>query len=166
MLRRSTLPFLFVLTGLTVAQTAAPLVLRLEQALVETVQTGDKVTERRQPAPVTVQPGNVLEQTVTATNTTRRTLRGVAVNLPVPAGTTFTGDAVLGSARWTATFSADGGRTYARAPLTERLTVTENGRAMTKDVVIPPTRYTNARWTITTMNPDETLKFSLRVKVK
>lgn len=155
-----------LLLGMAGAQQAAtPLKLVLSLGQVETVTVDGVAREQVRPAPKAVTPGTLLEQQLQATNTGAAKLTAVRLNLPVPAGTTYLSQA--GAPASTATeFSADGGKTYAAAPLTRKVTATENGVRVTRDVVVPPSEYTNVRWTVPTLGAGQVLKLSLRVRVK
>lgn len=155
-----------LLVGGALAQASAPLRLTLSQDLVTTVTENGRSVEKLTPAPRTVQPGDTLTQSLSASNVGKAALKGAALNLPVPRGTTYAGGATPASARWVTQFSFDGGRTYAAAPLKKTISVVENGVAVRREVVVPPSEYTNVRWIVGDIKPDETLKLGFRVKVK
>jgi hypothetical protein len=153
------------LSGLATAQTASPLKIQLEQALVTTVKQDGKVVEQLVALPPAVRPGDVLQQTATVRNV-GRSAAGANVVVPVPNGTGYGGRPTAASARWKLVFSADGGKTFASEPLKQTVTTTENGKTVTREVVVPPSRYTHVRWNVGSISPDETLKFNFRVQVK
>ncbi|WP_027482780.1 hypothetical protein [Deinococcus pimensis] len=165
-MNRPLLALCALLTCAALAQGSSPLKLTLAQDLVTITQKDGKTSEAVTPMPSTVRPGDLLVETVTAVNGGAGVLRNAGVTLPVPRGTVYQGNATAATARWTTTFSIDGGKTFAPAPLMERVTVTENGKSVTKDVVVSPSRYTHVRWTVAQLNKDESLKFSFRVQVK
>ncbi|MBZ9750563.1 hypothetical protein K7W42_06780 [Deinococcus sp. HMF7604] len=136
----------------------------LAQDLVQRVVVSGKATEQIVENPKTVQPGDVLREQVTLRNVSGQRLSGLLVNVPVPRGTEFSVLGTPDTSRWTAQYSVDGGKTFSAAPR-RTVTVTENGRAITRQENAPPSSYTNVRWTVT-LSPDETLKLSFRVKVK
>ncbi len=152
-------------TSSTLARAPAPLTLLLEQRLVQTVRQDGALREQTISGFTTVLPGAVLTQDLTISNTSRQAQRNVRSIVPVPVGTEFFGGiAATGEVR--TEFSHDGGKTFGVAPLTKRVTTTQNGQSVTRDVVVPPTAYTHVRWVISTLTPDETRKLSFRVKVK
>ncbi|MFC4637512.1 hypothetical protein [Deinococcus hohokamensis] len=161
---KRTLFFSTALLGTAYAASQAPLSLTLTQDLVVRVQKDGKITEQRQAMPKSIRPGDLLIEEVTARNTSRGLLRGATVNLPVPRGTVYAGEATSGGAVRTL-FTVDG-KTFGEAPLKRKVAVTENGKAVQKEVTIPPNEYTGVRWVIGAIKPDESLKLSFRVTVK
>lgn len=155
-----------LLLGGALAQVSSPLRLQLTQELVTAVTEGGRTVETLSPMPKAVRPGDTLTQVVTASNLGKGTLRQASILLPVPRGTEFVGQATPSTARWATEFSRDGGQTFAAAPLKKTITVTENGRAVQKEVVVPPSEYTNVRWVVGAITSGDTLKFGFRVKVK
>ena len=155
---------LALLVGTALAQSASPLKLTLSQALVQTTTQDGKTIEKLAPDPKSVLPGAVLEQAVTATNTLGKIMANVTVNLPVPAGTVY-----LSSLKADSTikmlFSIDQGKTFAAAPLKKTVTVTENGKAVQKEVEVLPAEYTNVRWVLGELAAGDSLKLGFRVKV-
>ena len=118
------------------------------------------------PRQYVLQPGDVLTQEISASNSGKAALRGAGINVPVPRGTFYLGGATPSSNRWQTQFSFDGGKTFGSAPLMRTVTVSENGKSVQKKVVVPPSEYTNVRWLVAAIQPDETLKLGFRVKVK
>ncbi|AWN22380.1 hypothetical protein DKM44_03300 [Deinococcus irradiatisoli] len=155
---------LTTLLGAALAQGASPLKLVLSQALVQAVTENGKSVEKLVTEPKAVLPGAVLEQAVAATNTLDKAIGNVIVNLPVPAGTTYLTTVAVSSEVKTL-FSADKGKTFAAAPLTKTITVTENGKAVQKEVEVKPAEYTNVRWVIAQLPAQNTVKLGFRVKV-
>ncbi len=159
-------PTLLLLLNLALAQNASPLVLTLGQSLIQIVQIDGKAAEKRTPNYTSVRPGDLLAQTVTARNTSTRTLVNVAVKLPVPDGMVYAAPdgPVLAGVR--SEYSIDGGKTYAPAPLKKKVTVTENGKAVTREVEVKPNEYDAVRWTIATLpaGTEKTLGFRVQVK--
>jgi hypothetical protein len=164
---RTALAALLISTALAqntaLAQKTAPLKLVLTQALVQITVRGAKSTEKLLPQPAGVVPGAVLEQAVTAINTLDKPLGNVTVNLPVPAGTRYL--AALGNAGVTTVFSFDQGKTFGAAPLYRTVTVTENGKAVQKQLEVSPAEYTNVRWTVPQFAAQGSLKLGFRVRV-
>ncbi|WP_343757573.1 hypothetical protein [Deinococcus depolymerans] len=137
----------------------------LNQDLVRRTVTNGKTTETLVENPKTVLPGDLLREQVTLVNTSDRRVAQLLVNVPVPRGTEFAELTTPNTDRWKVQYSVDGGKAFSASP-TRTVTVTENGRSVTRQVPAPPSAYTNVRWTVTNINPDETLKLSFRVKVK
>jgi hypothetical protein len=161
--RISRTTLLVMLTGLALAQSTSPLKLSLSQALVEMTTTDGKAVEQLRPQPAGVVPGAVLQQTVTATNTLDRSIGNVAVNLPVPTGTRYL--TALPGSPVKPVFSFDQGKTYGAAPLFRSVNVTENGKAVRRQVEVSPSEYTNVRWTVPQLAAGESLKLGFRVRV-
>lgn len=137
----------------------------LAQDLIKSSTVDGKTTEQVVLAPKTVLPNDILREEVTVTNISGKALNTVYVGIPVPKGTEFSGQATPGNERWKLLYSVDNGKTYAATP-TRTVTVTENGKSVTKQVAAPTNTYTNVRWTVATLKKDESLKLSFRVKVK
>lgn len=189
--RTSRSPVLWALLALAVglgfplatAQTApAPLQLTLSAQRVVVMATDQGSVETLQPADQAA-PGDVLEWRLTATNTTDHALQQVVLTLPIPAqdgylaGTLLAGpqaapvalpdaaaptDATLP----TPLFSADGGASYAAAPLTRTLTRTVNGKQVTETRTLAPATYTDLRLTVPEMQPGTTYVVLVRTEVR
>ncbi|WP_019587388.1 DUF11 domain-containing protein [Deinococcus apachensis] len=157
---------LFSLSAAALAQGSSPLTLSLSQALVQAVTVAGKTTEKRVPNYVKVRPSDVLAQTITARNVSARPLTNVAVRLPVPAGMVYIAADGPAPEGVRTEYSIDGGKTFAPAPLKRRVTVTENGRAVTKEVEVKPNEYQAVRWTIAALpaGTEKTLGFRAQVK--
>ncbi len=160
------------LTALAAAQTPASSVtvnkvikFVLAQDLIKTSTVDGTTTEQVVLGPKTVLPNDILREEVTVTNISGKALNTVYVGIPVPKGTEFSGQATPTNERWKLLYSIDNGKTYAATP-TRTVTVTENGKSVTKQVAAPTNTYTNVRWTVATLKKDESLKLSFRVKVK
>lgn len=167
-------PILFVLTLAQAQQTTPPaqpaapqnVTFTLTQDLVKrSADSSGRVTETIIAAPRTVLPGDILREEVTLRNVSGRRLGQLNVTVPVPRGTEFSVLTTPAGERWKVTYSTDSGKTFSAQPR-RTVTTTENGRQVTRQVPIPTSSYTTVRWTVTSLTPDETLKFSFRVKVK
>lgn len=159
------LSLLLALAGAALAQGAPPLTLNLTQSLIRTVTVSGKSTEQRAPSPASVRPGDVLAQSLTARNSGKTVLNGVRVQLPVPRNTVYL--ALDGETRGVkAEYSIDGGQTFAPAPLKKKVSVTENGRAVIREVEVKPNEYQAVRWTVGTLaaGAEQTLGFRVQVK--
>lgn len=152
--------------GLVLAQTS-PITLTLTQALVRTVTVDGAATEQLMATPKTVVPGDIIRQQLTAINTSDRPVKGVVLKLPVPAQATYlTAERSESPGVVRTEFSADGGKTFALAPLKKSVTVTENGQPVRREVILPPSAYTNVRWTIDRLPPRAQATVGFRVQVK
>ncbi|WP_104991550.1 DUF11 domain-containing protein [Deinococcus sp. NW-56] len=163
---KSTPTLLLVLLGTALAQGTSPLMLNLTQSLIQTVQEGGKATEKRTPNYTKVRPGDLLAQTVTARNVSAKALANVAVRLPVPAGHVYVAPDGTAPAGVRTEYSIDGGKTFAPAPLKRKVTVTENGKTVIKEVEVKPGEYQAVRWTIAALpaGTEKTLGFRVQVK--
>ncbi|GGL03897.1 hypothetical protein [Deinococcus radiotolerans] len=161
------LKFILIISaaGAAAAQTASPVSLNLVLSLVSTVKVNGKATEQLTANPKTTLPGDVISQVVTVRNSSDKTVRQFPVTLPVPKDTRYLNmEKELDGAQ--AQYSIDGGKTFAPAPLKRRVTVTENGKSVTRDVTVNPNEYTTVRWTVSELSPNGTLKLGYRVQVK
>ncbi len=167
MKQQSTLTLILLMTGLAAAQVAVPRQVSfvLSQDLVKQGVVSGKTVEQMVPTPKTVVPGDLLREEVAFKNVSAQSLKSLNVSVPVPVGTEFAGAATPSNGRWNLFFSVDGGKTYAAVPQ-QKVTVTENGKAVSRLVAAPQSAYTHVRWTVASMNADESLKLSFRVRVK
>ncbi|UQN07233.1 hypothetical protein [Deinococcus sp. QL22] len=156
---------LLLTAGLASAQAASPVSLSLMLSSVERVTVDGKATEVFKANPGNVLPGSVLSQVVTVRSTAAKTLLNVPVTLPVPKSTVYLAPE-QGMTAVRTEFSADGGKTFAPAPLKKKITVTENGKAVQKDVDVKPSEYTAVRWFISELRANEPLKLGYRVQVR
>ncbi|GGR68918.1 hypothetical protein GCM10008959_33720 [Deinococcus seoulensis] len=154
-----------LLIGTALAQNASPLSLDLSTALVRSVKVDGKVTEQLSPNPRTVLPGDVISQIVTVRNTSKNPLASVPVTLPVPKATMYVAPEKGMNVALTE-YSIDGGKTFAVAPLKKKITVTENGKSVIKEVEVKPSEYTTVRWTIREISANQALKFGYRAQVR
>ena len=157
---------LLALAGTMVAaqQTAAPTVkVTLTQDQIKTATVDGKAVDTVIASPKTVLPGDILREEVTVANVSGKPVKSPVISVPVPKGTVFAGSATPGNDRWNTLYSIDG-KNYAATPM-KTVTVTENGKSVTKQVAAATTEYTNVRWLIGQLGADETLKLSFRVRV-
>lgn len=154
-----------LLVGTALAQGAAPLSLNLNMSLVRSIKVDGKVTEQFSPSPSNVQPGDLISQVVNVRNTGSRSIKNVPVTLPVPKNTVYVAPEKDMSVARTE-YSIDGGKTFAAAPLKKKVTVTENGKAVTREVEVKPNEYNAVRWTITEISANQTLKLGYRIQVR
>ncbi|GHG02117.1 hypothetical protein GCM10017783_12950 [Deinococcus piscis] len=144
----------------------SPVQLVLNDFLVTSVRGADgKTTERLNPDASRVRPGDVIHYDLAARNVSRAPLGNVRPSLPVPAGTVFVASSG-GTGNVVTEYSFDGGKTFGKAPLFRSVTVTENGKAVTRRVQVQPSEYTHVRWNLGTLAPGQTHKMALRVRVR
>ena len=146
-------------------QTAQALKVSLGLDLVTARTVDGKTTETLTPSPRSVLPGQLLRQEAVVANVSGRAVRNSVITVPVPRSTAFVGSATPSSVRWNTVYSIDGGKTYAATPK-KTVTVTENGKSVTKEIAAPPAEYTNVRWQVGELAAEETLRFGFRVRVQ
>ena len=144
------------------AQAAVKVTLAQDQIKASTVD--GKTVESVIASPKTVLPGDVLREEVTVVNVSGKVVKSPVISVPVPKGTVYAGSATPSGERWNTQYSIDLGKSYAATPM-KTVTVTENGKSVTKQVAAPVTEYTNVRWVITQLVAEESLKLSFRVRV-
>ena len=158
--------------GTTTAQTTTPVKpappqtvkVTLTQDQIKASTVNGKTVETVVPNPKTVLPGDVLREEVTVVNVAGKIIKNPVISVPVPKGTVYAGSATPTGDRWNTVYSIDSGKTYSATPM-KTVTVTENGKSVTKQVAAAPKDYTNVRWQIGQLGPDDTLKLSFRVRV-
>lgn len=165
MTKKFTIFSLLLIGSAAQAQTTQQVNFVLSQTLVKRSTVNGKVELEFVANPKTVMPGDELREEVTLTNVSGTNLSRVLVSVPVPNATEFAGGATATNARWTLQYSIDGGKIYTEIP-SRAVTVTENGKTITKQVPVPQNVYTHVRWTVANLKPDESLKLSFRVRVK
>lgn len=147
------------------AQQASPLRLELSQSLVQTVKEGGKTVEKLLAVPASVAPGAQLQDDLLVTNSGKTLLRDVRPQLRIDPGLLYLSQS--GAPEGTLVeFSFDGGKTFGVAPLKRKVSVTENGKSVVKEVEVPPSEYTTIRWTLPTLDPAQSVKLSVRLRVK
>lgn len=162
---------LLLLLGLTATaaqaqgQKSSPVTLTLQQSLVTTVKDGGKEVERLVPNPKEVLPGATLSQVITARNVSARSMNKVVVKLPIRKGTVYVGQEKLNTTSYPTEYSIDGGKTFSANPK-RKVTVTENGKQVTREVVAAPSEYNAVRWTIPTLQAKTERKVGIRVRVR
>ena len=150
-------------TTATPAAPAPAVKVTLSQDQIKTATVDGKAVDTVVASPKTVLPGDILREEVTVVNVSGKLVRSPVISVPVPKGTVYAGSATPGNDRWNTLYSIDG-KSYAATPM-KTVTVTENGKSVTKQVAAAPTEYTNVRWLINQLGADETLKLSFRVRV-
>ncbi|MGY2893301.1 hypothetical protein [Deinococcus sp. UYEF24] len=155
---------LALVATMATAQTAAPAVkVTLTQDQIKTATVDGKAVDTVIPSPKTVLPGDVLREEVTVVNVSGKPVKSPIISVPVPKGTVYAGSATPGNDRWNTLYSIDG-KGYSATPM-KTVSVTENGKSVTKQVAASASEYTNVRWLIGQLGADETLKLSFRVRV-
>ncbi len=146
-------------------KTAPAVKVTLTQDQIKTTTVDGKATESVIASPKTVLPGDVLREEVTVANVVGKAVKSPVISVPVPKGTVYVASSATPSGdRWNTQYSVDSGKSYSATPM-KTVTVTENGKSVTKQVAAPASEYTNVRWMITQLNADESLKLSFRVRV-
>ena len=151
-------------TAATPAAPAPAVKVTLTQDQIKTATVDGKAVDTVLANPKTVLPGDILREEVTVANVSGKPVKSPVISVPVPKGTVFAGSATPGNDRWNTLYSIDNGKNYAATPM-KTVTVTENGKSVTKQVAAATTEYTNVRWLIGQLGADETLKLSFRVRV-
>ena len=132
---------------------ASPLSVSLTRKRISHDQGREKVTTAE-----SARPGDVLEETATYTNVSKRPLRVTEATLPVPPDTTFQ----VGSASPANVYASVDGTNYERVPLRAKYrradgTVTESD--------IPVEEYRFLRWLPGELGPGQSVSFSARFKI-
>ncbi len=162
----------FLVAGLFLAALAlAASGLELELASYKVLKfTNDEgeVVEKTVPA-AEVAPGDVLLWVLTAKNTSGKTLKQVALTIPIPPRTVYIAGSAhplkLGEVVIEPLFSYDGVH-FSRPPLKKRIRVKEGDRFVEKEVVVPPEAYTHVRWLVPRLEPGVKVQVSLRTRVR
>ncbi len=145
------------LSGLVVATPALNLNL-----MKVTVVTRDGVRSDVLSPAEKVNPGDILLQR--ATLSTDRALKGGHIVVPVPRNTHFLAGSATTFKDLTLEYSADGGKTYSVRPM-KTVTVTEDGKSVTRQVAVPANEYTTVRWTVNTLAAGSDVTVDYRVAV-
>jgi len=132
--------------------------LKVEGYLVKVVVNGKEKKEELQPLPDKVYPGDVIEYKIIATNVSNEELKNVVIKARIPKGTVYVPKSATGEPE----FSIDNGKTFSKEPV--KYFVVENGKKVEK--IATPDMYTNLRWKIDSIKPNETVELTYRVKVK
>lgn len=132
--------------------------LKVEGYIVKVIVDEKGKREELQPLPKKVYPGDVIEYKIVATNTSNEELKNVLIRAKIPKGTVYVAKSATGEPE----FSIDGGKTFSKEPV--KYYVIENGKKVEK--VATPDMYTNIRWKINVLKPNETAEFRYRVRVK
>lgn len=159
---------LAILTTLSLSQ-SNPIQLDLERFLV-TEQVQDNETVEVLTETVDLSPGDVIEETLFASNVSDELLTGLSLDLPVPVGTYYLAESattlVVAEAQIAPQFSFDSGTSFAYPPLMKEIMVVEDGKEVTKKVEVKAEEYTHVRWFIPGLNADENISASFRARVR
>ncbi len=154
---------LLTLSGLALAATVNPNSPTLSLSLMKvTVVTKDGVKQEVLSPADKVNPGDMLLQR--ATLRSPRALKNGNIILPVPKNTRFLSGTASTFKDYKMDFSADSGKTFSAQP-TKTVTVTENGKSVTKQVPVPETDYTSVRWNVTSLPAGGEVTVDFRVAV-
>lgn len=157
----------FSALGMAFAQTpnaASPIQLTAFTMLVTPASADGKTPENLSDAAGKgVNPGSTLEMGQKIENVSKLNVNNVRLNMPLASAVAYQSQkcSVAGT---TVAFSLDG-KTYAN-PLKKTVTVTENGKSVTKEVNVEPSEYKFVRWTLPTIKPGDTVNCAVRAKVK
>ncbi|MCA9838826.1 MAG: hypothetical protein KC422_18060 [Trueperaceae bacterium] len=159
----------FILLCFIAVAQQSPLELKLERFVITQVEQDGEMTELRAAA-FESRPGDVIEEVLTATNLTAESLTGVALEIPVPLGSSYLADTAsvleLESQSIVPQFSFDNGSSFAYAPLYKTITVLEDGKEVTKEVIVDPSEYTHVRWLVPQFSANAELTASFRAVVR
>lgn len=137
----------------------------LSQDLLKVSKVNGELVEKFIPNAKEILHKDILREEIQITNVSSKTQTNVQIQIPIPQGTEFIGKATSASSRWKLSYSTDKGKTFSVTPLQD-IPVKENDKVIIKTTPAPLSTYTNVKWTVTSLNPKETLKFSFRVQVK
>lgn len=113
----------------------------------------------------TAQPGDLLELRQQVNNVSSKKLSGIRLKMPVDKATVFKSQK-CNAEGVKALFSIDGGKTFASAPLKKTVTVTENGKKVTKEVTVDPSEYQYVQWTLPALDGKQSMRCYIRAIVK
>ena len=109
------------------------------------------------------EPGQVIQYAIGATNTSKAPLRGLSVNGPIPASTSYQAKSNTAQTAHKFLVSIDGGTSWDKEPVI-RKRKDKDGKI--KEVVIGAEEYTHTRWVVkSALGPKKKLEFTYRVKV-
>lgn len=153
---------LFVL-GVAAAQTS-DLQQRLEIYEVTTVKVDGKEQEQVKKSAGLVEPGMVIELRTISKNIAKAAIKNAVIGLNIDRNQEY----IAGSAtkEGKIEFSFDNGASYGVEPLKRKITVTENGKTVTKEVVVKPEEYTNVKWSLASVDANMSKTLGVRVKIK
>lgn len=107
-------------------------------------------------------PGDVLEYTLTYTNSGDELAKDAAIDDPIPKGASYLAGTAAGEGA-EITFSTDGGKTY--APAVKLTYETRSATGQVEKRTATPSDYTHVRWTVKSIPPSASGKVSFRVRV-
>lgn len=156
-------------TVLAAGQEGSPLRLELQRFLViEQQQDGEQV-ETLVPA-LELQPGDTMEESLTALNVSDRSLGDIQLVVPIAVNTAYlagsASELLLAATPVEPEFSFDNGLTFAHPPLKRTIVVIENGIRTESEVVVEPQEYTHVRWSIPVLAPEQDVVVAFRAVVE
>lgn len=158
-----------VLVAVVAAQAGSPLLLELERFLVLQEERDGETVESLVPA-FQLQPGDVMLETLTASNVSSEPLREIQLVVPIAPQTNYVdGTAALpkiGEMPVAPEFSFDSGLTFGRPPLKRTIVVIEGGLRKEREVAVVPEEYTHVRWTIPSLEPYQDVQVGFRAVVE
>lgn len=131
---------------------------------VQKVKEKGKMVEKLVEAKNT-QPGALLEMRQTVRNITKHKYNNLVVNMPIDPSVAYQNQQ-CDVKNIKVAFSIDGGKSFKPAPLKKKVTVTENGKKVTKEVTVPPSEYQAIQWNIATIKDKQTINCAIRVAVR
>lgn len=155
------------LYGLVWAQ--SPIELNLERFLINELEQDGESTEILSPA-LELQPGQMIQEIVAASNMSDTSLSSIDLVLPVPEGTFYMAETAV-QIHFTdhmvaPQFSFDLGKTFSFPPLLKTITVIENGKEVLKEVEVSPKDYTHVRWLVPQLLAQEEVTASFKAVVR
>lgn len=127
---------------------------------VTEVRDGEKVTRFVEVDKAS--PGDVLQYTITYSNTGDEVAKDAVIDNPIPEGATYQGNSAEGAGAGI-TFSNDGGKTFAPAVKLTYEVKLPSGKTEKRNA--SPSQYTHIRWTVASIAPGASGKVGFQVKV-
>lgn len=149
--------------GMTPTAVGDPLTLEMVGHRVIFEKQDGKEIPKLTPLPDIVEQGDIVQYDINGKNVSKQPLTTVKAEGKIPEGTSYIEDSARGNFPHTVLFSIDGGKTFHQPPLHEAITLKDGTE---KKVVITPDRYTNIRFVLEKLQPDETFTCSYGVIVK
>ncbi len=154
---------LFLLIAVSAFPQGKPLVLEMKGNLVVVKTTGGKRVEELAGLPREVANGEIIQYTILGRNTSRGMLRNIQLIGNIPDGTSYIDKSARSSKKTRILFSIDRGKTYAAAPIKEKVK-RPDGKVV--EQIVAPERYTNIKFIIDRLDPSEEALNTYRVRVK
>lgn len=151
---------LLIIGGILVAQESTPLRSQLKAWLIKHDKQGKEVWLPADSA----KPGDIIQYELTYKNVSDKPIKNLVPQMPIPRNTIYIDKSATSTIPADIEFSIDGGKTFGTPPIYYYVKKS-NGEKVRKKAT--PDMYTNIRWKLKRdLNPQETVKLTLRVKVK